>query len=152
MNLFRFIRRVLLHLEVWLQLGLARFLIKFVAFRRWRLLLGPIDGEPTPEDWPELSVVQLEQASDIGRIVNRVGSRPILFKAICLPRAMTGRWTLARRGIPSRIVIGSRRGRESEEDVLFHAWLMVCDRVITGQEEREAFLELRKGKVPTGNG
>lgn len=130
-------------MEVRIRLAWARFLIKFVKFSWWKHTLGPIDGEPDPADWPDLSPQQLKQASDTGRIVNRVADQLRLFEAVCLPRAMATRWALARRGIPSRIIIGSRRG-EAEEGLLFHAWLMVGDRVITGQNERDQFLQFRK--------
>lgn len=143
MNLFRAIKRSPFYVEVWLRLALARFLVKFIAFRRWRHVLGPIDGEQDPSDYPQLTEDQLKQASDIGRVVNRVAAHAILFKAICLPRAMAARWALAWRGIPSRIVIGSRRGGDTDpHDLMFHAWLMVADRVVTGASERDSYLAL----------
>ncbi|WP_271077311.1 lasso peptide biosynthesis B2 protein [Aurantiacibacter sp. MUD61] len=127
-------------MEIWLSLAWARFLIRFIAFRRWRHLLGPIDVEPDASVWPDLSEERLHQASSIGRLVNRVADRIRLFQVVCLPRAMACRWALARRGIPSRIIIGSKRGEEAGEGLLFHAWLMVGDRVLTGEDEREQFL------------
>lgn len=151
----RFRKRLFLA-EVWLRLAFARFLIKYVPFRRWKKLLGPIDGAPEATVWPELSEARLKQAAAIGRDVDWVANRAKLFEAVCLPRAMAGRWALARRGLPSRIVIGSRRG-EAEEGLLFHAWLLVGDRTITGGQEQQQFLEFRKrrdevaGKEAAGN-
>lgn len=143
MSLMRAFRKRLFHLEVWFGLAWARFLIKYIPFKLWRSTLGPIDGEQDGQgDGPPLSAARLKQAADTGRIIARVARRA-WFEAVCLPQAMTGRWVLARRSIPSRIVIGSRRG-EPEEGLLFHAWLMVGDSVVTGAEEREAFLAFRK--------
>ncbi|WP_052845713.1 lasso peptide biosynthesis B2 protein [Aurantiacibacter marinus] len=142
-----------MRLEIWLSLAWARFLIRFVAFRRWRGLLGPIGGELPPEQRPRVSSAQAKQAADIARIINRIADRPVLFKAVCLPRAMAGRWVMGRRGLPSRIVIGSRRG-EPEEGLLFHAWLMVGDHIVTGAEEREGFMAFgqdRSNQESTGN-
>jgi len=141
----RSLKKRLLRLEVWLCLAWARFLIRCVPFRRWRGLLGIIEGELSPEEQPELTPVERKQASDIGRIVNRVADRPMLFTAVCLPRAMAARWVLARRGLPARIIIGSRKG-ELEEGLLFHAWLMVGDVVVTGESERANFIAFDKGR------
>lgn len=66
------------------------------------------------------------------------------FQAVCLPRAMAGRWILGRREIPSRIVVGSRRGNPDEEEMLFHAWLMAGDIVITGAGELDRYRAFAK--------
>ena len=144
MTLIRSLKKRCLLLEIWLSLGFARLLIKWLPFRHWRGLLGEIEGELSPEERPELSAAQSKQAGDIGRIINRVADRLHVFKAVCLPRAMTGRWVLARRGLPSRVIIGSRRG-EHEEGLLFHAWLMAGDIVVTGANERDDFMAFNKG-------
>jgi len=147
MTFNRSLKKRLLRLEIWLSLAWARFLIRWVPFRYWRGLLGVIEGEQSDDERPQLSPEQRKQASDIGRIVNRVADHLRLFEAVCLPRAMTSRWVLARRGLPSRIIIGSRRG-DMEEGLLFHAWLMVGDVVVTGESERADFMAFDKGKMP----
>jgi hypothetical protein len=74
-------------------------------------------------------------------MIARIAAR-VPFDALCLPQAMTGRWVLARRGIPSRVVIGSRCDDEAE--LHYHAWLMVEDRCVTGARERELFSAFRR--------
>jgi len=149
MTLTRSFKKGLLRLEIWLSLGWARFLIKCVAFRRWRGLLGPIDGELPPEERSQILSAQAKQAADIARILNRIADRPVLFKAVCRPRAMAGRWVMGRRGLPSRIVMGSRRG-EPEEGLLFHAWLMVGDHTVTGAGERPDYMAFGRDRNDTG--
>ena len=142
MKPIRAFRRLLFRLEVWLGLAWARFCTKFLPFRFWRAALGPIGEEPDAHAHARLSEAQLKQARDSGRIIARVAGRA-WFEAVCLPQAMCGRWVLARRGIPSRVVIGSGHGDE-EEGPLFHAWLMVGECVVTGAAERDAFLAFRR--------
>ncbi len=144
----------LLWLEIWLSLGFARFLVKFVRFSRWRGLLGALDDEPAPDAVPQLSPQKRKQAADLGRKIERVANRPRLFRAVCLPRAMAGRWVLGRRGIASRIVIGSR-APGVDNGYMFHAWLMAGDVVVTGASERDDYLALRKSRpaaLATSNG
>ncbi|QZH75237.1 MAG: lasso peptide biosynthesis B2 protein [Erythrobacter sp.] len=144
----------LLWLEIWLSLGFARFLVKYVRFGRWRAMLGPLDDEPAPQDLPQLPPQKRKQAADLGRKIERIASRPRLFRAVCLPRAMAGRWVLGRRGIPTRVVIGSRRPGETD-GYMFHAWLIAGDVVVTGASERADYLALRKSRpadLATSNG
>ncbi|WP_158611008.1 lasso peptide biosynthesis B2 protein [Aurantiacibacter spongiae] len=146
MRPFRTLRKVAFRAEIVGALAWARFLIRFVAMRRWSRLLGPIDGQALAVSAPPVSPAQAKQARDIGRIVRRTAAR-MPFRAVCLPQAMSARWLLRRRGIPSRIVIGSRRG-DSREGLLFHAWLMVGEQVVTGQDERDAFIDFTRRGIP----
>ncbi|WP_165853466.1 lasso peptide biosynthesis B2 protein [Aurantiacibacter aquimixticola] len=141
---------MILFTEITLSLAWARVLVRFVSFRRWRGLLGPIDGEGHAQDGAGLSLAMLEQASDIGRQVERVGSR-VWFEALCLPRAMAARWVLARRGIPSRTVIGTRPA-QGDDPHRFHAWLMVGDRVVTGGAVKDDHLAFARRLSPEARG
>ncbi|WP_340586892.1 lasso peptide biosynthesis B2 protein [Erythrobacter alti] len=136
MALIRPLKKHPLRRKIWLALAWARFLVRWVPFRRWRASLGIIGGELADAKRPLLTPQQQKQAEDIGRIVNRVANRLRMFDAVCLPRAMAARWVMGRGGLPSRIIIGSRRGT-SEDGLLFHAWLMAGDVVVMGEGERE---------------
>lgn len=124
-------------LEIALCLLWARLLISWLPFRRWRRALGPIADQPGANAPPVLTPPQLQKAVGTGRIIRKVAGR-MPFRSDCLPQAMTGRWMLARRGIETRVAIGSRRGT-LEEGLLFHAWLLAGDRVVTGGDESADF-------------
>lgn len=70
------------------------------------------------------------------------------FQAVCLPQAMAARWLLARRRIPSRVELGSRRNPD-DQAVLLHAWLTVGDEVVTGAQERDQFMAFRSPAEPS---
>ena len=86
-------------------------------------------------------------AGDIGRMIGRMAGRQS-FAAVCFPQAITGRWVLKRRGIPSRIVIGSRKD-SGPQGLALHAWLKVGDLVVTGADEYADFRSFGK-KLPAG--
>ena len=133
MQVTRFLRRRALFVEIWLGLAWARFLTRFVRLGRWQHLLGEM-GEGAADDLP---AVRIEQAQGVGRIVAHVARGVRLFDAVCLPQAMAARWVLARRGISSRIVIGSRR-EDGAGTMHFHAWLLAGGEVVTGAREQAA--------------
>lgn len=145
MNIVRSFKRRWWRIEVWCTLAWSVFLINHVPFARWRTLLGPFEEEADRQEGDEFSSVELQQARAIGRFVESVADRAI-FRPVCLPRAMAGRWVLQRRGIRSRIIVGSRRG-EADQRLLFHAWLIVGGKIVIGAKEREHFLEFRKSEA-----
>lgn len=126
-------------------LALARILIVFVPFRRWRKLIGvnfdqasPMLGQTsaTPSD--------IVRATGIGRRVRNCAAK-LPFRAVCLPQAMATRWMLALRGIPSQLFIGARRCHDDEAEFVFHAWLMLGDECVSGQDDREQFQAFGRG-------
>ena len=129
-------------LEIVLCLAWARLLIRLMPFRWWRGTLGPIDRAADMESLPQLNAEQAKKAAGTGRMIRRLADS-LPFKAVCLPQAMAGRWMLARRNIPTRIVIGTKRGT-LEEGLLFHAWLIAGEAIVTGGEESSDFNAFRK--------
>lgn len=135
MALVRSFKKTVLRAEIVLGLAFARALIRFVPFRWWRRRLGPIDGR-NDENAEPLTARQEKMASDIGRMIRRLAGKQ-KFEAVCFPQAMAGKWVLGRRGIPSQIVLGSRRNDDT--GLALHAWLKVGDQVVTGQNEYETY-------------
>ncbi len=139
------LRRLAVMAEASLLLGVSRLLVLFVPFGRWRKSLGVISAQPeqsgssAPVDAP----TQI-RARAIGRQVTRAAHK-VPFRAVCLPQAMAARWMLARRGIETQLYIGARRGDEGKA-YAFHAWLMLGEDCLTGQEERDAFNAFGTGK------
>lgn len=130
------ISRWLCKAEIVVLLATARFVIKFVSFRWWRgmIVFGP---EPSREPGG-VSESQMDQALRIGKLISQMAAR-MPFRAVCLPQALAGRWMLKWRGTPARIMMGARKG-QSNNPIELHAWLMVRDRCITGDRERQSFL------------
>lgn len=133
--------------EIVLCLAWARLLITVLPFRKLKPRLGPLFEPSTGEDQPELNPAQMKKARDTGRIIRRVAWH-MPFRADCVPQAMTGRWMLARRGIPSRIMIGTRKQPEASE-LQFHAWLIVGDVEVTGGGENATFQPFNKDGAAT---
>ncbi|MCB2065903.1 MAG: lasso peptide biosynthesis B2 protein [Erythrobacter sp.] len=131
-------------LEMVLCLAWARLLISVLPFRRLRPMLGPIFEEPAAGQAPGLTAPQLKKAADTGRILHRVAGR-MPFRADCVPQALTARWMLARRGIATRIRIGTRRD-PAQDGLQFHAWLMAGDLVVTGGQDIETYSAFGNGE------
>lgn len=131
-------------LEIVLCLAWARLLITILPFSRLRPMLGSITEDVASSEAPELTEPQLKKAHDTGRIIRRVAWR-MPFRADCVPQALTGRWMLARRGIATRIIIGTRR--DPEKGLEFHAWLLAGDLEVTGGRENGTFRPFRMSEA-----
>ncbi|MBD3772881.1 MAG: lasso peptide biosynthesis B2 protein [Rhodobacteraceae bacterium] len=119
-------------------LALAVLLIRFVPLRHWRGLLGEL-GPGAHEAAP--TAREIHRASMLGAQVDAIAGA-VPFRAICLPRALACRWMLARRGIPTRLHIGARKGQSWRSHDL-HAWLMLGETCVVGASEREDYRHLQ---------
>jgi len=139
------LRRFAVMVEASLLLGISRLLVLFIPFGRWRKSLGVISARPQQTD-ERIAVDTATQirARAIGRQVTRAAHK-VPFRAVCLPQAMAARWMLARRGIETQLYVGARKS-EKDRAFDFHAWLMLGDDCLTGQEERAAFNAFGTGK------
>ena len=137
-----------LALEAAFFLVLARLLVRHVAMRRWSRHL---DTSEAPGR--KARTVPMRVPRQVARVVSSVARhRP--FRAVCLPQAMTVQWMLRRRGIPSRLCFGVRRGDEENgaaSGLEFHAWLTVGGRCVAGGGEVETYAPLPPfGASPDG--
>lgn len=119
----------------------ARTLVACVPMRHWRDRLDTAPAAVTGPD-ARISDGALHTAGRLCRIVRKVALRAP-FRAVCLPQAMAAQWMLRRRGIPSRVVFGTRRRAGSEFE--FHAWLRVGPETILGGEDSVSWLPLEAG-------
>ena len=78
----------------------------------------------------ELTQSEVEQATKIGWLVN-VAARRGIYRANCLTRSLTLWWLLARRGIVSDIVFGTRIAKT---ELRAHAWVQCRDTVINDHQ------------------
>ena len=124
-------------LEAAALLAVARLLVKHVPMRYWRAWLTTADVPPAT---PRHAV-----ARTIARTVRSVARRWPL-NAVCLPQAMAGQWMLRRRGVPSRLWFGVRKGADSGTadavELEYHAWLTVDGQCVLGGGEIKTFTAL----------
>jgi len=111
-------------------LCLARFLVAFVSFGRWRQSLGtPVSPNAAVEP---LSGEDLQRARRLAGLVERGAARlPIATK--CLPRAMALTWLLIRSGLPSRLKIAVRPPSVRAVSNDLHAWVEVGGETVIGE-------------------
>lgn len=113
-------------LEAALFLSIARALVKWVPFSRWRRTVATRKAISAPNgDARAADARSVARARRLARVVRRVASL-MPFEAACLPRAVALQWMLRRRGVASRLVFGARRNPEDDELDL-HAWLTSPD-------------------------
>ena len=111
----------------------AKFLISGVPPRHWRARFAAHSIEA--ESLPDLETIRRVRFAIQRALANVPGSPN------CLPQALAARWMLERRGIASRLFVGTQRGEDGQW--LFHAWLKVGEEWVTGlcDESRYSLLE-----------
>lgn len=120
-------------------LAVSRLLIIWVPLRRLARLLSvrPQSARPRSRvgDAPET-------AKRVRRAVS-LAARHVPWSAVCLPRAMAGKFMLARRGIGSTLHLGA--GRSGVSDKLeAHAWLTVEDVVVLGEAGMKDVIQIAR--------
>jgi len=136
--------------EAALSLALARFYVRFFAFKNYIYRVG----EPLAQTEPEqidfiVTDKNLETLRNISREIERA-ARNVPWNAVCLPQAMAGKWMLKRRNIPSLMFLGVAKERaatgmqEIEKELSHpglkaHAWLKVGNFIVTGRQGHRQF-------------
>lgn len=121
--------------EAAILLTYARILVNFVPLSRWRKQIAVSPDKGTIIE--QLSEGQRETARMVMRTIRRVG-RNVPVEFVCLPQALSARWMLSRRGVPTTLYLGTRRA--AEEDREFHAWLKVGKLMITGHCDEDEYV------------
>ena len=113
-------------LEAMAWLALARALIAFVRFSRWRNWLG-VAGKASPQ--PEVAP---REAHRLARVVERGVSR-LPGVSRCLPQALALAWMLRRRSWQPVVVIAVVPGhaRGTLDDL--HAWVELGGEIVIGE-------------------
>jgi hypothetical protein len=134
----------------WIKLDWAQRLTLFEAV--WKLTTAHIAIHLLPFRWIAPRLGNLGETS-IDRSINqeqkneaqRVGwavttlARYFPWDAKCLAQAVTGKWMLQRRGIPSTLYLGVKRDDEEGKWLEAHAWLRCGNNIITGEPQHERF-------------
>ena len=124
-----------------LYLTKARFVVRFLAFSRWRGSLGTLLEMPRDQACssppPDLDATSISQARAIARRVERAANR-LPGESKCLPKAMALQWMMQRAGLPSRLVIAIHRYERASNDT-YHAWVEVSQEMLIGHCDRSDY-------------
>ena len=104
--------------------------------------------EPGGQEHVSLPLTRDPRAAVVGRAVNRAAGR-LPWQSGCLVRALAGRVMLARRRVPSILVLGVAM---QSGEVTAHAWLIAGDGTVCGGREAPNFspiVAFRTGQRPS---
>lgn len=123
------IHALLVEAATWLII--AKLLVAFVRFGRWRGWLGRLvpAGEPGRARTDRQAPGQHDRY--LSRVVDRAASR-LPFECLCLPQAMALQWMLARRGRRPTLLIGALPGHKRGKIDSLHAWVELGGEVLIG--------------------
>jgi len=131
-------RRKLLFLEAYATLGVMRFALLTISFKRLTQSLQRSNGTvqtDTPCD------ERLRMAEEIGSaIATAAGHTP--WESACLVQALSAGRMLRKRGIPGKMVLGAMKDKTDGGQIKAHAWVLCGDDVVTGQSGHENFAVL----------
>jgi hypothetical protein len=123
-------------LEAWINLGAARLALLTIPFKH----IAPYLGRQLPPDHP---VPDLPTIPPVARRVAwaiDVMSPRTPWESACLAQAVAGKFMLRRRGLSSRLFLGTRRLEAG--DLAAHAWLQLGREIILGGGGRPTFTAL----------
>lgn len=123
-------------IEAWIELGGARLALLTVPFKH----IAPRLGRQLPPDHPVRDLPTIPPvARRIGWAVDVV-SRHTPWESACLAQAVAGKYMLRRRGLSSRLFLGTRRDEAGA--LAAHAWLQLGREIILGGGGRPTFTAL----------
>jgi hypothetical protein len=108
---------------------LAQLTIKFIPFKRYSRWLQSMNGQ---HNAPELLALRLK------RVIKWI-DRFLPWEALCLPRAISAKAMLARRGYSSVLTLGVA---DVQRDMKAHAWLTAGDIIVSGGEGMKGYHDL----------
>lgn len=116
------------------ELAIARFLVRFGTFEKWKSRMGRAIATPNGAPRPNPVDPAIEaQCAELGKVLRKV-ARNVPFKANCLPQASAAQVMLKRRGIHcGKVFIGGKRGTKGDPLDL-HAWLFAGSVCVTGND------------------
>ncbi|MCR2807410.1 lasso peptide biosynthesis B2 protein [Paenibacillus soyae] len=122
----------LLILASFILMGVFRFAILFVPFRRLAQVMGRKSGS-TPED---VGREQMSQAAKVGWVVERM-SWLTPWESKCLVRALTAQLLLRMVRVPTTLYLGV--AKDEANQLIAHAWLRCGRLIVTGGDESPNF-------------
>jgi hypothetical protein len=126
----------LLVLEAWFYLAAARAALLGIPFR---LIARRLGRQLAPGDMAGSSESASLVARRIGSAVERM-ARHTPWNSTCLTQTIAGKFMLRRRGVSSRLYLGTRKDESGR--LLAHSWLLVGSEILIGGSGHETFTPL----------
>jgi len=120
----------LFFIEAWCLLHLSKLVIIFMPFRKIASWMGSLQVESTHD------LLSTEISIKIEHAVRRA-SRYTLHGSKCYDQALTAKALLVQSGLPATIYFGL--AKESDSQLIAHAWVRCGERVISGKAGMERF-------------
>ena len=120
----------LFFIEAWCLLHLSKLVIIFMPFRKIASRMGSLQVESTHD------LLSTEISIKIEHAVRRA-SRYTLHESKCYDQALTAKALLGQSGLPATIYFGL--AKESDNQLIAHAWVRCGERVISGKAGMERF-------------
>jgi hypothetical protein len=120
---------------VWLALGVARFAILVLTFKRLSVILGRNSNRF--DFVPSTTEAQAKRIVQIRKLIG-VAARNTPWTSNCFPQAIVARILLGAYRIPYSLYFGLRRDVETGA-LLAHAWVMSGDEWVCGYLQGETF-------------
>jgi len=140
-----------LFIEAVFSLALARFYVRFFAFKNYIYRVGEPQSLEELEDIDPVSENELEILRQVAKEIDRA-ARNIPWNAVCLPQAMAGKWMLKRRNLASTMFLGVVKEKaavtadiekieqgEWQPGLKAHAWLKAGKFIVTGRQGHQQF-------------
>ena len=122
--------------EAWWYLGAARLALLTIPFRHISPHLGQqleAASTPTGASAPPAGARQVGWAVEIM-------ARHTPWESACLAQTIAGKWMLQRRGLSSRLYLGTRKDETGK--LTAHAWLQAGDEILIGGAGHDTFTVL----------
>lgn len=125
--------------QVFVMLGLAWLALRVIPFRRLALRLGSLHEETSID----VADAHLAQARRVALAIARI-SPHTPWESNCFPQALTAKFWLRRRGIPTTLYLGvaltqSGVDGSNRTEMEAHAWLRCGPFFVTGGRSHERF-------------
>lgn len=119
-----------LFIEAWFLLHFAKLVILFMPFKKIASRIGRLHVESTHD---------LQSMDDLIKIAHAVrrASRYTIHKSKCYDQALTAKALLGQIGLPATIYFGL--AKESENQLMAHAWVRCGKKIVTGKAGMERF-------------
>jgi hypothetical protein len=119
-----------LFVEAWCLLHMAKLVILFMPFKKIASWMGSLGVE---------SVHDLHSTDMFTKIEHAVrrAARYTLHESKCYDQALSAKALLGQSGLPATIYFGL--AKESENQLMAHAWVRCGERIISGKAGKERF-------------